>query len=352
MHGPGLPRNVGAKARSEAQSGWADFSDCARVRPACLLSEILSIRQLGQVEPGETRGEVPDRPRRDRRTAVDPTRTQQDGGSLMKSPIAALAMAGTLVAVANAQSPALGGASVPTNPPGQHALAPDQVFSESPVPKQPKRDEKRSPATPAVKPVPIDQGKEAMNALPPEPIEPLLLTKDVGPFMVLAKTFRGPDAERYAVALVKELRSEFGLPAYILRTSDFANRRLVPNVPPRAPAGLAGANQAEPEKVRNFEECAVLVGNEKTLEGSAKLLHQVKDIKPTCLDALPTRWNNRRYLKNAMKTTNPYSPPQDLLPRKLNKVVDQEKQDPQGRLDAPDGARILLPVFPPIEVKQ
>ena len=38
--------------------------------------------------------------------------------------------------------------------------------------------------------------------LPNDPIEPYLLTKDNGPFMVMAKSFRGPDAERFALALV------------------------------------------------------------------------------------------------------------------------------------------------------
>ena len=41
--------------------------------------------------------------------------------------------------------------------------------------------------------------------LPNEPIEPYLLTKENGPFMVLARVFRGVDAERLALALVKEL---------------------------------------------------------------------------------------------------------------------------------------------------
>ena len=50
---------------------------------------------------------------------------------------------------------------------------------------------------------------------PTEPVEPYLLTKQAGPFMVIAHTFRGPDAVRWAQALAMELRSSHQLMAYI-----------------------------------------------------------------------------------------------------------------------------------------
>ena len=46
--------------------------------------------------------------------------------------------------------------------------------------------------------------------------------------MVMAKVFRGPDAERMALALCKELRQDFGLPAYILRSKEFPMNQLHP----------------------------------------------------------------------------------------------------------------------------
>ena len=59
------------------------------------------------------------------------------------------------------------------------------------------RDPKVFPAsaslpTPAVP----DPNMRSNLALPDGPVEPFLLTKDAGPFLVIAKTFRGPDAER------------------------------------------------------------------------------------------------------------------------------------------------------------
>ena len=59
----------------------------------------------------------------------------------------------------------------------------------------PKTDQRVFPATAALPaPTPPDQLKPATIELPNDPIEPWLLTDKVGPFMVTARTFRGPDA--------------------------------------------------------------------------------------------------------------------------------------------------------------
>ncbi len=122
--------------------------------------------------------------------------------------------------------------------------------------------------------------------LPNEPIEPYLLTKENGPFMVLARVFRGPDAERMALALVKELRNEYRLPAYILRTKDFPGKSLMRGTPPTVPSNVMQPDIKMPEKIRTFDEAAVLVGNEKTTGGLRRSSGaQVKKIKPKCLEA-------------------------------------------------------------------
>lgn len=256
----------------------------------------------------------------------------------MKSPIGALILAGTMVTAANAQNTIPGRAGTPAGARGQGTFGPRQVFSVNPLTGQPNQQPTRDinvNTAASFEPVPFDQIKPPTVELPQDPIEPFLLTKDVGPFMVIAKTFRGPEAERYAVALVKELRNDFGLPAYVLRTKDFANRSLVRNIPPTAPANLPRPNLAEPEKFRTFDESAVLVGNEKTEEASLKLLHYVKGLKPRCLDDLPSVWNNRRHLKNAMRTTNPYVPAQDLFPGRVDKMITQMNQGPHTIFNCP-----------------
>jgi len=178
-----------------------------------------------------------------------------------------------------------------------------------------KTDSKVFPASSVLPtPTPADELKPATIALPNEPVEPYLLTKDDGPFMVLARTFRGPDAERYALALVKELRKDYGLPAFILRTKDFPGRSNIRNVPPMAAEYVRKAELTEPEKVRSYDEAAVLVGNEKTLQGSLDLLHRVWKIKPKCLNDIPSIYNWRGGLASAVRTTNPYVPTQNLYP--------------------------------------
>jgi hypothetical protein len=159
--------------------------------------------------------------------------------------------------------------------------------------------------------------------LPDEPIEPYLLTKDVGPFMVLAQVFRGPDAERMALALVKELRSQFQLPAFILRTKDYPGKSMIRGVPPTARSEVLKADIGMPEKIRTFDEAAVLVGDEKTLADSEKLLNRVRKLSPKCLEAMPKMFPWRTGLCRAVRTTNPYAPAQTLYQKTFDKLVVQ-----------------------------
>lgn len=180
-----------------------------------------------------------------------------------------------------------------------------------------------------------EQAQMPTIALPQGAIEPYLLTKDVGPFMVLAKTFRGQDAERSALALVLELRNEYHLPAFILRTKDFPRNSNIRNIPPTAPAGVDRARLADPERVRSFDEAAVLVGNEKTLKGSEVLLHKVKKIKPKCIDNLPKLYIWQEGLSKAIRTTNPYIPAQNLFPGNNDAFVMRMNQGPHSVYQCP-----------------
>jgi hypothetical protein len=101
--------------------------------------------------------------------------------------------------------------------------------------------------------------------------------KENGPFMVVAKSFRGVDAEKHAKALATELKEEHKLPTYLLR----------PN--------LGGG-----------EQVAVLVGDAKTLQESESILKQVKAISPRCLADMPGFFQRR--LTSAYRITNPMLP--------------------------------------------
>jgi hypothetical protein len=209
-----------------------------------------------------------------------------------------------------------------------------QATATAPV----KSDTKVFPAQAALpEPTKPDEIKPATIALPADAIEPWLLSRDNGPFMVLARTFRGPEAERFALALAMELRRDYGLPAYILRTKDFPGKSVMRNVPPLAPPEVRQARLADPERVRSFDEAAVLVGDEKTLAGSEKLLHRVKKIQPKCLSEMPTIFNWRSGLSTALRTTNPYVPTQDLFPgrHKRDIMMSQMNSGPRSIYHCP-----------------
>jgi len=235
----------------------------------------------------------------------------------MKSPIAALALLGTVAASpawsqAQTQSPAFGTtqASSPRFAPSGAAYAPAPT------------DKQVIPATGALPDLtPANDLKPPTIALPNEPIEPYLLSKENGPFMVLARVFRGPDAERMALALVKELRNDFRLPAYILRRKDYPGGSLIRGTPPTVPSQVMAPNIKMPEKIRTLDEAAVLVGNEKTLADSEKLWREVKKLKPKCLAGMSSPYWWREGLSKAIRTTNPYVPAQYLYPRPNDKLV-------------------------------
>ncbi|MDX2038564.1 MAG: hypothetical protein SFX72_18095 [Isosphaeraceae bacterium] len=193
---------------------------------------------------------------------------------------------------------------------------------------------------------PEEAGAPTM-ALPSGPIEPYLLTKDHGPFMVLAHTFRGPDAERYALALVLELRNEYRLPAFILRTRDIPGRSNIRNVPPTAPEAMRSPALGEPERFRTEDEAAVLVGNEKSLENSLKLLHDVQKIKPRCLDNLPNIWSFRKGkgLRNAIRTTNPFVPAEALFPKQADPLLAQMNAGPNSVYNCPGKFTLQIAEF-------
>jgi hypothetical protein len=260
----------------------------------------------------------------------------------MKSPIAALAILSTLSAcsaLGQTGAPATGG-SQPRSPifssgatsPAQAPAdgAPGRVFPN---------------ATSLPEPTPADELRPPTMVLPNEPVEPWLLTKQAGPFMVLAKTFRGPESERMALALAMELRNKYGLPAYILRTKDFPGKSNIRGVPPTADPGVIQANVAIPEKFRTYDEAAVLVGNEKTERDSVALLHKVKKIKPDCLNQMPSMFKWREGLSTALRTTNPYVPAQYLYPRKHDDLIVRINHTPRSVANCPGRYSLQVAIF-------
>ncbi len=250
----------------------------------------------------------------------------------MKTPIAALALLGTLAACpAWAQT----GSPAPAGPQQKSPFFTPIPADATQVSGTGGTNRVFPNASSLPEPTPVDELKAKTMELPNDPIEPWLLTKEAGPFMVLAKTFRGVDCDRMALALAKELRGKYGLPSYILRSKDFPGRSNIRGVPPTAEPIANRPNVAVPEKYRTYDEAAVLVGNEKTEADSAILLHKVKKIKPDCLNNMPSMFKWRNGLGTALRTTNPYVAAQYLYPRKTDKLVVQMNQTSRSIANCP-----------------
>ncbi len=173
--------------------------------------------------------------------------------------------------------------------------------------------------------------------LPTGPIEPYLLTKDNGPFMVLAYEFRGPEAPRQALALVLELRNKYRLPAYILLPKKFPNRSNIRGVPPQSAAFATRDDITVPEIYRTLDDAAVLVGDEKSVKDSNVLLKKIKGIHPVCIDGMPQIWHWRKGqgLTRAIMTTNPFVPAESLFPAQQDVLISKINNGPHSIMRCP-----------------
>lgn len=260
----------------------------------------------------------------------------------MKTPIAAaaVALAASSFVVPLADAQLLGGrgarakATAPVDPnvartnqaPAQGTPPPNVVTGSTANSAAPAMNREVLPDG-AVVPGPAVEGEtvaaEPAVPLPTGALEPYMLTRQNGPFMVLAYTFRGPDAPRQALALASELRSKFQLPAYILLPRKFPNRSNIRGVPPQAPQFATRDDVGVPEIYRTLDEAAVLVGNEKTIKDSNILMHRVKKLHPACIDGSKQMWEWRKGagLSRATMTTNPFIPAEELFPQQQDVLV-------------------------------
>lgn len=191
--------------------------------------------------------------------------------------------------------------------------------SPTPAGAAPKSDRQVLRSNQAVpEPTPLENLAAPRIALPTVPIEPYLLQRSNGPFMVLAYTFRGPDALRFGQALAMELRSKYHMPAYVFSLRIQPGHSNIRDVPPTAqPEIRSDESVTAPERYRSYDEAAVLVGDCKSIDESEKVLHQVKKVRSEVVDGLPSiyNWRKGRGLSRAMLTTNPMVASQNLYPQ-------------------------------------
>ncbi len=113
------------------------------------------------------------------------------------------------------------------------------------------------------------------------PAKPLELTEREGPWLILATSFSGPQAELQAGQLVQELRDSYGMSAYVHRLHfDYT----------KPVNGLGVDKYGNPRKFKHlngqeYDELAVMVGNYSGVEdpNAQKALDILKTARPKCL---------------------------------------------------------------------
>lgn len=264
----------------------------------------------------------------------------------MKTPMTTLVVFGAVMMTAAPSQAQFFGRKAKSRQPAAPATAARSASpapAPAPAPLDPKVVQANGSTVPGA--TPAEELKPLTMELPDDPIEPYLLSKTVGPYLVLAKTFRGEQAERMALALVKELRQEYQLPAHILRTKDFPGKSNIRGIPPTAEPEVQKPRLSLPEKVRTYDEAAVMVGDEKTEEDANNLWKRVKKIKPKCLNEMPKLFALHEGLSRAMITTNPYVPAQYLFPKKKDKLLVSMNSGRQSVTHCPGRYSLLIADF-------
>ncbi len=136
------------------------------------------------------------------------------------------------------------------------------------------------------------------------PNNPYRLTRDHGPWLILAASFSGDNAERQAHELVLELRSKFDLVAYThQQTYDFT----------QPVEGIGYDEEGNRKQMRyrtaeRYDSYAVLVGEFPSVEDPnlEKSLDKLKHAFPQCLDLRSRPQSTQRFagLRNLYRRVN------------------------------------------------
>ncbi|HEV8061799.1 MAG TPA: hypothetical protein VGP68_18115 [Gemmataceae bacterium] len=104
------------------------------------------------------------------------------------------------------------------------------------------------------------------------------LTPQAGQYLICATCFVGPQAPKLAREMVYEIRSHFGVPAYVFDKGE--EERLKERERLRKQHEEMGDNNVPLKTIRIPDECAVLVGGFKDFESASKALKIVKNWPP------------------------------------------------------------------------
>jgi len=173
-----------------------------------------------------------------------------------------------------------------------------------------------------------------LNRVEADPNKDYWLSEDNGPWMIMACSFTGDQAEQQARELVLELRKRYKLPAYMYeKTFD-----------------LKSDNAKSPRRYRyqqgeRIREVAVLVGDFPAVDDprAQEILQKIKCYRPTALEAHPekstsltlaalrsiqqsllTDDNEKKQkgpMRHAFLTTNPLLPDEYFAPKGVDKFI-------------------------------
>ena len=152
-----------------------------------------------------------------------------------------------------------------------------------------------------------------------------------------------------ALVLCKELRTEYGLPAYIFRKKLYPGGSNIRGVAPTVPSQVLKSDLKMPERIRTYDEAAVLVGNEKTLADQERLWRKVKQIDPTCLQKMSTPFPWRHGLITAPAHHEPLGASPVPFSAQAGQADDHDEQRPAQHRELPGdlqpaSGRILRPL--------
>lgn len=201
-----------------------------------------------------------------------------------------------------------------------------------------------------------------------DPEKTYTLGEKHGPWLILAYTFAGENAQERARELALELRRDFGLPAYTHRRMfDFDNDLTATS------ADRYGQKRLK-YRVNELEEVAVLVGDFPSVDDdkARKMLEKIKyDYEPECLKPSARRVQDHPFvgfrgvwktiatksgvrtvkkksgpMVNALLTTNPLLPDEYFAPKGLDKfVIEMNKPVKHSLLDCPGRYTVKVATF-------
>ncbi len=121
----------------------------------------------------------------------------------------------------------------------------------------------------------------SFNQIEADPDKAYTITEGNGPYMIMACSFSGEEAEKQAQELVLELRKRYKLPAYLYKKRFELTQA----------QGRGFDQYGDPVRMRyhtdsKIDEVAVLVGDYPSVEDSdaQKTLKKIKYAMPKCLE--------------------------------------------------------------------